>query len=176
MSKLKKEIAHAVNHFFTAFLVVMAMKVYLPISDFVRRCWWKAWGHDPKADPHFHLSQITFDHHFGNRILITGSVHQLAKYIYGEANVRKSKAWLQMNAYVTFRYQPLEVYEKIQDLWNHDKPGRNLVNWFMVVDDINPLKLARHLSTSPGFEEFYDDLMTRELHKPTTEQSNHTKG
>jgi hypothetical protein len=169
MPTLKQKLGHALIHFTFVYLMVQGMKVFMPASDFFRRLWWKAWGHDPKQDVNFHLSQIKFDHHFANRVLISSSVHGLAVYLYGENNLEDSKAYLQMHQYLTFKYQPYDVHEAISDLWVSEAVGVAILNWFKKVDGFSQERLDSVRAFSPAFEEFYSKLLVKELHKPKEE-------
>lgn len=169
MATLKEKVVHATLHFIFVYCVVLFMKVWFPTQDFFRRLWWKAWGHEPKGDPNFHLSQMTFDHHFANRIRISSLVHGLVTFLYGEKNIQDSKAYIQMNQFLNFKYQPYDVHEAIADLWKEQFVGLAILRWVMKVDGFSQERIDKVRAFNPAFDEFYNKLIVTELHKPKEE-------
>jgi hypothetical protein len=166
MATRKQEISHAIAWFFQIYTVVLFMKVWFPTQDFFRRIWWKAWGHDPKKDINFHLSQIKFDHETGNRILMSSAVHRLAGFLYGETRVQESVAWLQFAYFSRFKYLPYDDYMAIYELYEYQFPGQPILDWFMKTDGISADRIKSVRAFNPEFELFYQELMTTEKHKP----------
>lgn len=169
MATLKEKVVHATMHFIFVYTVVQFMKVWFPTQDFFRRLWWKAWGWEPKGDPNFHLDQMTFDHHFANRIRISSAVHSLIVFLYGEKNLLDSKAYIQMNQYLNFKYQPYDVHEPVAGLWKEQFVGLAILRWVMKVDNFSQQRIDSVRNFNPHFNEFYTMLQTLELHKPVEE-------
>lgn len=171
MHTRSQKVKHALQHFFFVYTVVLFMKVWFPTRDFFRGIWWKMWGHDPKADTEFHLGQISFDDAYFDRMTIGGIVHKLAKCLHGTEGFFSSPAWRLYVKYSRFDYLPLDQFEKIAAMWDHAKPGKYILEWFLTTDGISQRRVDYLLTQSDDFKVFYEEMQTAELRKPNEENN-----
>lgn len=147
------EAKHFVSHYFGVAIFKVAMYWAL-LSDRVRAVWWKCWGFNPKKDPNFHLSKMAFDKGTVRRMLVTGAPYNLALAFYGsEAAALNCKSVLLMSMYVNYRFIPLATWVSVADLFKHDKPGQNIVDWFCKTEGISERGYNHKLKQSPVFSD-----------------------
>lgn len=165
MSTINQEVQHAIRHFFFCFLVIKYVNLWYPIKDFFRSLWWKAWGHDPKKNPEFHLGQMTFNDNFLRKVKLASSVNQIVEIIHGNGpeDCYKSKAWCQWADHHNFRYQKYVVWEPINHIYGLCKPGQAIIDWVCKTDGVQSGRFTYRAKLNPQFQEIVDKVLALEF-------------
>ena len=166
MSTRAQRIAHWIDYWVATYPLVKGMAIWFPIHNFFRKLWWKAWGHDPAANPTFHLDQISFDHDFANRMQIGSAVHSLAVGFHGKNRIHLSRAWTLMTRFQKVQYIPFDDYEAISALFDEKEPGPAITNWFITVDRVTSWDWRAALNTNVAFSRTVASIAALKYHEP----------
>lgn len=163
MNHLLKNPADVIWWFFNIYLVRFLHFKYLRASDFVRGIWWRAWGHNPKGDPEFHLSQIKFDAGYMNRLDVNHAVRFLGNVL--EEGQRRRSVAVDLFVTVVYNagYATKAQYIEIWGLFNNKVYFQPIVDWFMTVEHINQDQLLAMVKRLPEGEALYAKMLSAEL-------------
>lgn len=165
MSTISQEVKHAVRHFFQCYLVIKFVNTWLPVKDFFRGIWWKAWGHSPKEEPNFHISQMSFDDNFFRMMKVSAGIMNIVDLIHGdgEDDCYKSRAFVQWARYRNFKYQKYSIWEPIVEIVQDPKPGQRIIEWVCKTDGIQSGQFTYRVKSNPQLQEIVDNVLSLEF-------------
>lgn len=177
MSTVSQEVQHAIRHFFFCFLVIQYVNLWFPIKDFFRSLWWKAWGHDPKKNPEFHLGQMSLDDNYFRMMKLTTAIMNIIEVIHGsgEDDCYKSNAFCQWRNYRNFKYQKYSLWEPIVDIVTSDRPGQMIIDWICSADNISEGQFIYLVKRYPQYEEVVNRTLALEFKPANVEVTDHEK-
>lgn len=177
MSTASQEVQHAIRHFFCCFLVIKYVNLWFPIKDFFRSLWWRAWGHNPKKEPEFHLGQMSFDDNYFRMMKLSNAIMSIVEIIHGngEDDCYRSNAFMYWSRYRNFKYQKYSIWEPIVEICQHPRPGLHIIDWICKTDGIHSGRFMYRVKLNPQFQEIVDKVLTLEF-KPTTVAVNGHEG
>lgn len=163
MNHLLKNPADVIWWFFNIYLVRFLHFKYLRASDFVRGIWWRAWGHNPKGDPEFHLSQIKFDAGHMNRHTVHRAVTFLGSALESSQNRRSVATSLYFTVTYKCGYATKVQYDTIWGLYGNKDYFQPIVDWFKAVEHINQDQLLVMVKRLPDGEAMYAKMLADKL-------------
>jgi len=160
-----QEVNHAIRHFFCCYLVIKYVNTWLPIKDFFRSLWWKAWGHDPRKEPEFHLGQMSFDDNYFRMMKLSTAIMNIVELIHGpgEDDCYKSNAFMYWSRYRNFKYQKYATWEPIVDICNSERPGQLIIDWVCSTDRITEVQFKYLVSRNPQYDELVNKALALEF-------------
>jgi hypothetical protein len=163
MATLTQETKHAINHFFRRWLITRIAHIYMPLGDFFRGLWWRAWGHNPNEEIEFHMSQIVLDDHFVKTVQYCSLISRLAEVFFGLDKGQESRTWWLFARYANGRYLRYDDYITFDTLFNSNKPGKIILEVFHKYDNINDLNFELRRAVSKSFNDLYNEIMLYEF-------------
>lgn len=170
MATLRQTTTHMVQFGIGRAIFLFVVKFWAPFTDFFRALWWKAWGHDPKSNPEFHLSQIDFSAGpLARSIVISSMALDFISRFYGitqDEAILKSNTLLLLSKRMNFHYLSYDISQELSEIFAEKKPAAKLIEFILKYEGIAIGAFDYRMTNNVSFRQFVETLLVREVPLP----------